>query len=450
MALTDDLVRLRRSAFVRSVAVLAGGTALSQMIMLTVLPILTRIYTPEDFSILAVYAAALNICSVAACLRFEIAIPIPNADEDAVSLLVLSLLSTLLTSSVLLIIVLGFPTSVASMLGKPELKGHLWLLPAGVALTGSYSALQNWSTRKKHFGAVSRTRMTQSLAGASTQVGCGLFGHIPAGLLFGQMLSVGAGVFGLAYSFLRKERRILRTLSWKCVWNTCHQYNKFPLYSALEALTNSAAIQIPLIVIAAYALGSEAGYLMLAMRIIQAPMGLIGNAISQVYMSEAQQKHRQGNLGMFTNKILEGLLKIGVGPLIFLAVIAPSLFSFVFGKDWGRAGQLVTWMMPWFVMQFLTSPISMALHVTRNQKLALFLQLFGLISRVGLVVASAFLFREWISEVYAFSGFLFYCIYFIVIMRVSSISALDIYAVCKRALAILLPWMAISVCALFL
>ena len=74
--------------------VLVGGTAFAQAIAVLALPLLTRLYTPDDFSVLAVYAALLGIISVVACLRLEIAIPMPNIPEMDVMWTVVSNLLT--------------------------------------------------------------------------------------------------------------------------------------------------------------------------------------------------------------------------------------------------------------------------------------------------------------------------------------------------------------------
>lgn len=79
--------------FIRNVRVLAGGTALAQLVALLVLPFLTRLYTPEDFTILATYTSVLALLTVIACLRFEIAIPMPKEQEGAINLLALSIIS---------------------------------------------------------------------------------------------------------------------------------------------------------------------------------------------------------------------------------------------------------------------------------------------------------------------------------------------------------------------
>ena len=82
-----------KQKFIRSIGLLAGGTAFAQLLALLALPALTRLYTPEDFTVLASYISILALLTVVACLRFEIAIPIPKDKETAVNLLVISIVS---------------------------------------------------------------------------------------------------------------------------------------------------------------------------------------------------------------------------------------------------------------------------------------------------------------------------------------------------------------------
>ena len=64
-----------------SVAKLAGGTAVSRLVVLMAAPLLTRIYTPDDFGVLAVYGSIVNIAVVLSSLRFEFAIPLPEQED---------------------------------------------------------------------------------------------------------------------------------------------------------------------------------------------------------------------------------------------------------------------------------------------------------------------------------------------------------------------------------
>ena len=408
---------LLKGGFVKNVGVLVGGTAFSQLIALIALPFLTRLYTPDDFGVLAVYTSLLSLISVIACLRFEIAIPLPKKEKDAAALFLLALISVFIVTSITVLGVILFSESLLRIT-EGKLIGYLWLIPIGVFLAGVYGALQYWATRNKAFPLVARTRMTQSLSGNIVQLGFGYMGIAPLGLLLGQLLNVGAGIFGLGRYILKQHLKQIRGISVKCLKSVLKRYDRFPKYSTWEALANSGAIQLPVILIAYYAIGAEAGFLMLAMRLLSAPMGLIGGAVAQVYLAEAAEHYHKGTLKYFTHKTILNLAKVGALPLLFAAITAPFLIPLIFGEEWHRTGVLISWMAPWFFMQFITSPVSMALHITNSQRLALLLQVFGLFFRVGSVVLAGLYFSSGIGEMYALSGAVFYGGYLLIILNI--------------------------------
>ncbi len=90
-----------QGGFFKAVSVLVGGTAFAQLIGFICLPILTRLYTPEDYSVLGVYVAIVSILSVVSCLRFEIAIPISKHNEEAKALLLLAIISNIIFTFIL-------------------------------------------------------------------------------------------------------------------------------------------------------------------------------------------------------------------------------------------------------------------------------------------------------------------------------------------------------------
>lgn len=404
-----------QGSFVKNVSVLAGGTAFAQLITITILPILTRLYSPEDFSVLAVYSSLVALISVVSCLRLEIAIPIPKEDKDAAALLFLSLFSVV-GITILTVIGVVFLSNQIEKVTDGQLIGYMWLIPLSVFFAGIYKALQYWATRHKAFPLVAKTRLTQAIGGSSTQLGFGYAGIAPLGLLVGQLVSVGAGIIGLSRYFLKNHLNLIRVMSFNKLKSIFKQYDRFPKYSVLESFANTGATQIPVILIAYYAIGAEAGFLMLAVRLLSIPMSLIGGAVSQVYLAEAANKYDQGKLQEFTHKIILTLLKVGSAPLVFVGIAAPFIIPVVFGEEWQRTGTLIAWMVPWFLVQFITSPISMALHVINSQNIAMLLQIFGLLLRVSSVLFASVYFEQYIAEFYAVSGVVFYTLYLLIVL----------------------------------
>lgn len=412
-----ELRELVGGSFLRSVGVLAGGTFVAQLLAVCALPFLTRLYSPEDFRLLAVYLSVMTMISVAGCLRFDIAIPIPEREEDGAQLLALALGASATVAALVGTSVFIWPEQIAHALGQPGLRPYLWLLPLGIWMSTSFSAFQYWTTRRKRFSTLARIRVTQVSTGIGAQVGLGAAGIAPFGLLFGHMLYGGAGALALARQAWQRDPNALRAIRWPEMKRVLKDYQRFPKLSTLEAIANYASIQLPIILIAALAAGPEAGLLLLATRVMDAPLQLVGSAVGQIYLSRAPEEMRRGQLRRFTQSILCGLAAVGVVPILIAALSAPPLFALAFGDEWRRAGVLVQWMTPWLIFQFLASPVSMLLHVTGHQVRALALQLGGLLLRPGAVLLAWLAFGRFEAEAYIVSGAIFYGVYILVILH---------------------------------
>ena len=401
-----------QGGFLKAVSVLVGGTAFAQLISFLCLPILTRLYTPEDYSVLGVYVAIVSILAVISCLRFDIAIPIPENENDGKALLLLSLLINIIFSIFLyLLLFISYPY-IQQYKIIYQLSYWIWLIPLGIFISGFYSALQYWATRHKRFKDIAKTRMTQAIVGNTTSMvaGISLIGF--GGLILGQLVNLCGGLSKLVLS-ARADLNVVKSSELK---QTFFKYNKFPKYSTFEALANTSAIQLPLIIIASFIVGPEVGYLMLAMKVLGIPMGLIGGAMSQVYLANANEYLKNSELYNYTKEIIFKIFKITIFPFLLLALVSPYIFGFIFGKEWGGVGLYILAMIPWYFMQILSSPVSMSLHVIEKQKVALFFQIFGFFIRVILLGIFIIFWKDYSIYWYFMSGFIFYTAYLIVVL----------------------------------
>lgn len=426
--------------FGRAVGTLVGGTAFAQAVMVLALPVLTRLYTPEQFSVLAVYVSLLGMLSVIACLRFEIAIPLPEPDEDAASLLVLAVASGLILSLATGGLVFLHGGNLANQVGIPELSPHLWMVPVGMWMASAYAATQYWATRKKNFTRIARTRMAQATGGVGVQTGAGFLGTGSIGLLAGHMVSSGAGFLSLGLQFWRQDRRLLRNVNLESLRKVAIKYQRFPKYATFEAFANSAGSQLPVIVIAALAIGPEAGFLLLATRVMAAPMALVGSSYGQAYLAHAPTHVREGRLGAFTENVLEGLLKIGVGPLLFMGIVATPVIAILFGEEWVRTGELIMWLTPWCVLKFLSSPISMVMHVKQQQRLMLLMQLLGLAMRLLAIWLAFELAPLYMAESFAVAAALFYGLCCLVYYRLAGVGLDQAISALSRCAVVIIVW----------
>ena len=114
------------------------GTALGQIITVLVSPVLTRIYTPDDFGLFAIYISIVSILGVVISLRFETAIMLPEDDDEAVDLVILSTGIAFGLSLLLLLVFMLFNQKIIELIGHPEFEFYLYFIPLSTFFFGSF------------------------------------------------------------------------------------------------------------------------------------------------------------------------------------------------------------------------------------------------------------------------------------------------------------------------
>lgn len=403
---------LPQHGFVRSVAILVGGTVGAQALTILVAPVLTRLYDPTDFGLLATYTGLLTIWSVIASLRYELAIPLPQEERDAANLVLLSALLTVFNTLVSILFVGVFGNYLASLFATPVLASYLWLLPLGILLSSLYRVVNYWAVRQKEFGAIASTHIQQSTGKALIQLIGFKMGAF--NLLLAQSLSQGIGVARLGRIFIRATP--WSSLSFQALKSIAARYRRFPIYSTGEGFLNTVGLQMPPLLFASLFGPAAAGHYSLATQVLSLPMTFVGNAVGQVFFSRAAQAHRDGALSVLVINLHSRLSYIGFPPALLLIFVAPDLFSVVFGTEWRLAGDFVVWMVPWLYLVFVASPLSTLFAVVEKQVQGLAFQVILALARLSTVGLGAYLYQDVLTTVALFAiasafcwlGFLFW------------------------------------------
>jgi O-antigen/teichoic acid export membrane protein len=364
---------LPEDRFLRNVGVIIGGTSLGQGIVILTSPLLTRLYTPENFGVLAVYASLLGIVVVVASLRYEVTITLPERDEDAANLLVLSL-GILVLMSLLMGIVVGFlGDQIARLTGTPTLGPYLWLLPLGVMLAGLYQVFNYWAVRERAYTHIARTRLSQGIGQTLTQIALGFSRMGSVGLIAGQVAGQAAGSITLATLTRRKNKTSFKAVHLASVCRLAHRYRRFPILSSGTALLNSVGLFGPALLLAAFYGPQVAGWFALSQRVVGVPMTLLGKAVAQVYLGEFARAalHSDEQLSPLFWRTAKGLSIVGLLFVVLVTLPAPWLFPLVFGSEWAESGVYVQVLSLMFLLQFVVSPISATFDVLERQDLHL-------------------------------------------------------------------------------
>ena len=373
------------SGFIANVGKLVSGNAFAQALGILVLPVLTRFFSPDAFGVAALFTSFTGVLGVIACLRYELAIMLPETDEEAANILGVCIVAVI-TVCILIAIIIGFADeAIVSLLNAPELKPYLWLIPVSVFFSGIFLGLSYWNARAKRFGRLSIAQVLSSVGSQTTKLVAGFVGFLSAGALIGaSILGVAVSASVLGGSTWRHDNRVFSSnIRWSRMIRGLKQYRKFPLFGTWSILLNTMSQQLPVWILSIYFSATEVGYYSLGRIILGAPIVLIGGAVSQVFYQKAVEvKDNRRDLPLAVDVVFSRLVSLGIFPLLLLTLIGGDLFSVVFGTQWVEAGVYAQILALWIFFQFISAPLSTVFSVLERQGSMLIFNIILFISRL--------------------------------------------------------------------
>jgi O-antigen/teichoic acid export membrane protein len=402
-----------KSEFSRNVLTLMTGTTIAQAIPIAITPILTRMYTPEDFGFLALFASLIALLGSIANGRYELAIMLPQEDEDAINIAALGLLIAFVASIILLIPVIFFNDQITSLLDNQEIGFWLYFVPFVVLMTGLHNVLNYLNNRKKLYIDISKAKVYRATVKASVELGFGFIKSGATGLISGQVISQVVANYRLAKN--TKEHYDLTKIKKTEIKRLSKRYINFPKFSIWATLANNLSHHTTSIVIPIFYSVATLGFYSLAQRMLGLPSVLIGSAISQVFFKEASdEKQKTGNVINSFDKAVKKLLMISVPFFGLLMVVVEDLFALVFGEEWRIAGIYTMYLIPMFAVRFVVSAVSPVDTVMEKQKYFLYFNVVLMITTLALIFIAGswaftnflMLFSSTVMSVYITYGFI--------------------------------------------
>jgi O-antigen/teichoic acid export membrane protein len=361
---------VKRAGLMRDVSVLAGGTTAAQGITVLAMPILTRLYTAEEFGYLQIYVMILAFLFVIVGWRYELTILLAEAEETVASLVVLAL-GIVGTMSLLCAGVMVWAQGSNSLPQQfKPLQPYLWLMPISLFGAGVYLVLSHWALRQKAYPQVATTKLTQSIGQITTQLLLGAwFKTGLLGLLLGDAIGRVAGSARLTGLAWKQNRELFRAVRWNGMWKAAVRYKRFPLVSSGAALINTAGLALPSLMLGGFFGSQVLGWFALVDRVMTAPYAFVGVAVSQVYSVEAARvaKIDPVNMQSLFVKLIKKLALIGAIPCMLVFMAGPWLFSFIFGEAWREAGVYARLLAGLHWVSFIAWPLTPTLNLLEEQ-----------------------------------------------------------------------------------
>ncbi len=409
---------LPKNDFLRSVLTLMTGTGIAQALPIAISPILTRIYTPEDFGVLALYVGVTSIISVIATGRYELAIVQAEIDNDAINIVALSVMIASTISLILLVIIIFFNPHIVKITGNPSIGNWLYFVPLAVLLSGINQSLIFWLNRSKKYKDIAKNRITQSTANAISQVSIGHSKLISPGLIYGSLIGQ---VFSTAclINLTKTSLSDIKTLTTKKnLLKNAQYYKKLPFFSSWGALLDSTALQIPIFIITRFYSATITGFFSMTFKVLNLPLTLVSGAISQVLLQKVAKIHHETpeRLQFFIIKIAF-ILSILVLPMVLvLSLFGIQLFTFIFGAAWAEAGHYAGILSIAVAVRFIVSPLSSVLILEHNIKKGTLWQLIYFFSITTTLTIFSSRSIDYFLKVFVIHEIILYSLYFYIIL----------------------------------
>jgi len=358
---------------------LLTGTTIAQALPVAIAPILTRIYTPDDFGIFALYMAAASIISVVATGRYELAIMLPEKDNDAINIVVLSMTVAVAVSMLTLAIVFLFNQPITHFFGNPEIGKWLYFIPLTVLLTGAYQSLNYWSNRKKLYRHIAISSVAQSGASATANIGMGIGGMATGGLVMSRLVGQGTAIAVLGRMIWREDKAHLKNINRLSCFALSKKYYKFPIYSTVGAFLDIAASQMPIFILSKFFHVAEVGFFGFTFKVLNLPLALIAKAISQVLFQKISQSKTNDTYALVI-KMFINLVVMALPLVLFFFFFGEIVFTLVFGEKWRIAGIYAHILVFAVAFRFIVSPLSVVMMLDQHIKMGMLWQVIYFIT----------------------------------------------------------------------
>lgn len=358
-----------KGRFWSNVASVLSGTAVAQFIPIVGSLALARLYTPAAFGAYSVWLGFVLILAVIATLRLEMALVVVEDGEPRKEAAQLVLLTVLLIG-----LLGGTLLSIAWMTGLllSEIRTPALFAAVVVAamMTAASDSWQNWAASNGQYRSLIRIRITQAFVIVVVQLFGATLATTTEMLVFGHVVGL---AFALVVAFVHLPlARLPMSGLFDRLWLFWASHRRFPMFALPADAINTISAQLPLLVISTRFGAESAGLLALTMRVLGAPIALLGRSVLDVFRRHAAEAFRQtGSCRPEYLSTLKVLTVGSIGLIIGVVLFARSIFDLAFGAQWEMSATMAMWLVPLFALRFVASPLSYIFYIVGKQNVDL-------------------------------------------------------------------------------
>jgi len=407
------------NALLKNISVLITGTVIAQIIPVALQPILKRLYTPEEFGVFDIYLKLLGILFVIFALKYDMAVVLPKNRIKALLILTLSVISAFFFTIITFVLLLIFETQIIDLLQFPDkYKLALYILPFSTLFFSLFNTFNYLLIRDERFYASSLNKVNRRSAEGAVQISLSFSTTIKTyGLFIGDIIGNFVYFLSSYYQSFKRFKIDKRFFNVKMLKSVAKEYSDLPKYNIIPDLLNSAFFAaLSFSVLAKFNI-KEVGYMELTQRILAIPSAFVAYSVGQVLLQRLTELvNNKEKISVELKNIFLLLLAMAIPFVIVILLFAKPLFTFVFGDEWAISGLYSKYLVAFYAIAFLISPLGQVLISLRKFKVNAIWK-FG---RFLIIMPLFFMTFKSIDSyliIYSILGFVSYTVYMIIIFH---------------------------------
>jgi O-antigen/teichoic acid export membrane protein len=369
--------------FNRGHAKFIGTSAVTQLLPLISLPVLTRLYTPEDFGVYAVFNALVSVLGGIAPLSLNHACTLEDDSTDRLKATIVGSLVAVIFSGVVLVVIIVIPTDTLEIaVGKDASRILIWL-PISISLAGIYACLYSLAVKEDLFRLLARNKLLLGLATVVSQVLISLVHAGPKGLVISNLLGYCLAILLLGKHMLNDKQNRKLAITTNQALAVVKRHSKLIVWTTPAAVVNYISNYLPALLLNRHFDTATIGHFSLANRLVTYPLVFVSSSIQDIFRQQAtDEMSKYGDCSRSFQRFLRILGIVGLVLVIPLVLIIPFLLPFALGSQWKRTGEMIPSISLLVLTRFISAPLSYVWLIRGRQKLDLLWQ-FGLAALVA-------------------------------------------------------------------
>jgi O-antigen/teichoic acid export membrane protein len=361
---------------------------LAHLITILISPILTRLFSAEDFGELQLFQSLVILFALFSTGCYHYVIVSPKKESEAKAIAKGIILFSLAFATTVFIV--GISLYSLTNLFRSLSLTFIILLPITIWIHSVLLVFDYWFIRNDKYSTISFTRIVRTSSSGVAQVLNGIL-SLPFGLIWGLVLGRILTLYFVAKQLSKSLIVDIKNQSTKLIKKVATEYKSQPFFILPSTLISTGSSELVIFLIAGLFGQYELGIYALAYRVLSAPSAFIGTSFGEVLFKETTTLINTSKSLKYKLLKTWGLLFIiALFPVLALSFYGDIFITIIFGNEWLDTGYLSQILAPLLLINFISAPTGKLFISLNDQNFTPYLSALILFGRIGGLILGYF------------------------------------------------------------